>query len=105
MVVYYGWDARGVDWAYSAMTTQDKWPDWITATAAVIGIIAAPVGLTMRRLFASVTRKEFKEYLEKRDTLGEQRHQENLGNFRAISEKLTDIHGRVSYIEGKMEQK
>lgn len=78
------------------------WPAWITAAVAVIGIIGIPLGFLWRRIFGSVTRKEFKEYLLGRDELSTQRHNENRSRLDIIAEDLQDARERMSNIEGRI---
>lgn len=78
------------------------WPAWITAVVAVMTIIGVPLGLLWRRIFASVTRKQFKDYLESRDTLSENRHNANLARFDRLIDDVQDARERLSRMEGEM---
>lgn len=48
----------------------------------------------------TVSRKEFKDYLEARDRLSEDRHQENLDNFRDLFTVSSANGERVARLEG-----
>lgn len=63
----------------------------------------------MKLVLGSIARAEFaqfiknhEQYLERRDQLSADRHQENLDNFRDVTGAINDLGQRVSHVEGAM---
>jgi hypothetical protein len=50
----------------------------------------------------AVSRKDFKEYLEKRDDISETRHNENLRNFKELGMVMSDTRERLCSLEGEI---
>lgn len=76
------------------------WPAWIEASCASLGIIGVPVGWLIKRVLGSVSRKDFKDYLEARDALSERRHSENLGRLDAIRNEVYASREKIAHLEG-----
>lgn len=78
-------------------------PGWVVAIVTALAAIAIPAVIWVtKKVVGSILHDEFKEYLQGRDKLSEDRHNENLANFRTVAKGLTDLGERVSHVEGAM---
>lgn len=84
------------------MSQNQNIPDWISASGVVLTIIGAPVAWIVKRITGSVSRKEFKEYLEARDKLSEERHTQNLDKLDKLTDAVSGMGQRLSHVEGAM---
>lgn len=74
--------------------------DWSGWANFAWGLAAPPVIWVYRRLSNAVQREEWRQYLEARDKVSDQRHSDNLDKLEKISDELKSTHGRLCTIEG-----